>query len=119
MVHPKKLWVVGLISSRWKNCGFPVTLFTMKITLGYVQVAVSWVHPMDIIYYFLASKSVPQHVQECLLKVVVDLGSGKGCRAQVTMMPIGTPKVPYRTPNEGGWQWVDIWNVLVCNLGHT
>jgi ATP-dependent Clp protease protease subunit len=53
------------------------------------------------------------------LKVVVDLGSGKGCRAQVTMMPIGTPKVPYRTPNEGGWQWVDIWNVLVCNLGHT
>ncbi|KAL2614247.1 hypothetical protein R1flu_025939 [Riccia fluitans] len=34
------------------------------------------------------------------------------CRAQVTMMPIGTPKVPYRTPQEGGWQWVDIWNVL-------
>lgn len=33
-------------------------------------------------------------------------------RAQVTMMPIGTPKVPYRTPGEGGWQWVDIWNVL-------
>eukprot|EP00850_Spirogloea_muscicola_P010254 SM000059S18731 [mRNA] locus=s59:703101:706408:- [translate_table: standard] len=28
----------------------------------------------------------------------------------VTMMPIGTPKVPYRTPGEGGWQWVDIWN---------
>lgn len=35
------------------------------------------------------------------------------CRARVTMMPIGTPKVPYRTPGEGGWQWVDIWNVLV------
>ncbi|KAJ7532212.1 hypothetical protein O6H91_14G077500 [Diphasiastrum complanatum] len=34
------------------------------------------------------------------------------CRGQVTMMPIGTPKVPYRTPQEGGWQWVDIWNVL-------
>ncbi|XP_024545015.1 ATP-dependent Clp protease proteolytic subunit-related protein 2, chloroplastic isoform X2 [Selaginella moellendorffii] len=34
------------------------------------------------------------------------------CRAQVTMMPIGTPKVPYRTPGEGTWQFVDIWNVL-------
>uniref|UniRef100_A0A7I4D777 ATP-dependent Clp protease proteolytic subunit n=1 Tax=Physcomitrium patens TaxID=3218 RepID=A0A7I4D777_PHYPA len=35
------------------------------------------------------------------------------CRGKVTMMaPIGTPKVPYRTPGEGGWQWVDIWNVL-------
>ncbi|KAG0590924.1 hypothetical protein KC19_1G136100 [Ceratodon purpureus] len=34
-------------------------------------------------------------------------------RGKVTMMaPIGTPKVPYRTPGEGGWQWVDIWNVL-------
>ncbi|GBG71526.1 hypothetical protein CBR_g8944 [Chara braunii] len=39
-------------------------------------------------------------------------GGGGGCRGQVTMMPIGTPKVPYRTPGEGGWQWVDIWNVL-------
>ncbi|CAK9209221.1 unnamed protein product [Sphagnum troendelagicum] len=40
-------------------------------------------------------------------------GRGRtACRAQVTMMPIGTPKVPYRTPQEGGWQWVDIWNVL-------
>lgn len=39
--------------------------------------------------------------------------SSGACRAQVTMMPIGTPKVPYRTPQEGGWQWVDIWNVLV------
>jgi hypothetical protein len=28
-------------------------------------------------------------------------------------MPIGTPKVPYHTPQEGGWQWVDIWNVLI------
>jgi ATP-dependent Clp protease protease subunit len=32
------------------------------------------------------------------------------------MMPIGTPKVPYRTPQEGGWQWVDIWNVLVRSI---
>lgn len=38
--------------------------------------------------------------------------NGAGRRAQVVMMPIGTPKVPYRTPGEGGWQWVDIWNVL-------
>jgi ATP-dependent Clp protease protease subunit len=28
------------------------------------------------------------------------------------MMPIGVPRVPYRTPKEGGWQWVDIWNCL-------
>ncbi|BBH03226.1 CLP protease proteolytic subunit 2 [Prunus dulcis] len=28
------------------------------------------------------------------------------------MMPIGTPKVPYRTPGEGTWQWVDLWNAL-------
>lgn len=36
----------------------------------------------------------------------------KSSRAQVGMMPIGTPKVPYRTPGEGGWQWVDLWNAL-------
>lgn len=28
------------------------------------------------------------------------------------MMPIGVPKVPYRTPRENSWQWVDIWNCL-------
>ncbi|KAK0587997.1 hypothetical protein LWI29_032465 [Acer saccharum] len=28
------------------------------------------------------------------------------------MMPIGTPKVSYRTPSEGTWQWVDLWNAL-------
>lgn len=34
-------------------------------------------------------------------------------RRQITrMMPIGVPRVPYRTPKEGGWQWVDIWNCL-------
>lgn len=33
------------------------------------------------------------------------------------MMPIGTPRVPYRTPGEGTWQWVDLWNALVsCYL---
>ena len=39
---------------------------------------------------------------------------GGGPRRQVTrMMPIGVPRVPYRTPKEGSWQWVDIWNCLV------
>lgn len=28
------------------------------------------------------------------------------------MMPIGVPRVPYRTPKENAWQWVDIWNCL-------
>ena len=31
------------------------------------------------------------------------------------MMPIGVPRVPYRTPQSGGWQWVDIWNCLVSS----
>lgn len=34
-------------------------------------------------------------------------------RKKVTkMMPIGVPRVPYRTPKESSWQWVDIWNCL-------
>uniref|UniRef100_A0A803PJZ3 ATP-dependent Clp protease proteolytic subunit n=1 Tax=Cannabis sativa TaxID=3483 RepID=A0A803PJZ3_CANSA len=36
----------------------------------------------------------------------------KPTRAQIGMMPIGTPRVPYRTPGEGTWQWVDLWNAL-------
>lgn len=37
-----------------------------------------------------------------------------GARRQITrMMPIGVPRVPYRTPRENVWQWVDIWNCLV------
>ena len=39
-------------------------------------------------------------------------GSGKGTRSVATMMPIGVPRVPYKTPNENSWQWVDIWNCL-------
>lgn len=31
------------------------------------------------------------------------------------MMPIGTPRVPYRNPGEGTWQWVDLWNALVSD----
>lgn len=38
--------------------------------------------------------------------------SGKGSRSTTTMMPIGVPRVPYKTPNENSWQWVDIWNCL-------
>ncbi|KAE8055169.1 hypothetical protein FH972_012030 [Carpinus fangiana] len=33
-------------------------------------------------------------------------------RGRARMMPIGTPRVPYRTPGEGTWQWVDLWNAL-------
>lgn len=39
----------------------------------------------------------------------------KAARAQFQMMPIGTPRVPYRTPGEGTWQWVDLWNALVSD----
>lgn len=40
--------------------------------------------------------------------------SGSSCptRRLVTQMPIGVPKVPYRTPGEASYQWVDLWNVL-------
>lgn len=37
---------------------------------------------------------------------------GSGNRSTATMMPIGVPRVPYKTPNENSWQWVDIWNCL-------
>ena len=40
----------------------------------------------------------------------------KPTKSRVGMMPIGTPKVPYRVPGEGTWQWVDLWNALVSNL---
>ncbi|KAF3448424.1 hypothetical protein FNV43_RR09137 [Rhamnella rubrinervis] len=40
------------------------------------------------------------------------LQNHKPSQAQIGMMPIGTPKVPYRTPGEGTWQWVDLWNAL-------
>ncbi|KAJ0048786.1 hypothetical protein Pint_16010 [Pistacia integerrima] len=36
----------------------------------------------------------------------------KPIRGRIAMMPIGTPRVPYRTPGEGTWQWVDLWNAL-------
>ncbi|XP_068665789.1 ATP-dependent Clp protease proteolytic subunit-related protein 2, chloroplastic [Aristolochia californica] len=40
------------------------------------------------------------------------LSNKKAPRGRVRMMPIGTPRVPYRTPGEGTWQWVDLWNAL-------
>ncbi|XP_077235560.1 CLP protease proteolytic subunit 2 [Tasmannia lanceolata] len=40
------------------------------------------------------------------------LSTKKAARARIRMMPIGTPRVPYRTPGEGTWQWVDLWNAL-------
>ncbi|KAI3453552.1 hypothetical protein Pfo_010215 [Paulownia fortunei] len=42
----------------------------------------------------------------------IESRSGKSTRARVSMMPIGTPRVPYRNPAEGTWQWVDLWNAL-------
>ncbi|CAL9146252.1 ATP-dependent Clp protease proteolytic subunit-related protein 2, chloroplastic-like [Musa acuminata AAA Group] len=36
----------------------------------------------------------------------------RGSQGRIFMMPIGTPRVPYRTPGEGTWQWVDLWNAL-------
>ena len=36
----------------------------------------------------------------------------KGKKRVATMMPIGVPRVPYKTPGENMWQWVDIWNCL-------
>ncbi|GAA0170698.1 serine protease [Lithospermum erythrorhizon] len=38
--------------------------------------------------------------------------SRKATRGRITMMPIGTPRVPYRNAVEGSWQWVDLWNAL-------
>eukprot|EP01018_Ginkgo_biloba_P033334 Gb_34615 [translate_table: standard] len=58
---------------------------------------------------FDSTIALHERVQQCVKSRLVQKGA---CRARVTMMPIGTPKVPYRTPGEGGWQWVDIWNAL-------
>ncbi|CAJ2664122.1 unnamed protein product [Trifolium pratense] len=39
-------------------------------------------------------------------------GNKKSVRAQFFMMPMGTPRVAYRTPGERTYQWVDLWNAL-------
>jgi hypothetical protein len=43
----------------------------------------------------------------------IRLSNKRATRARISMMPVGTPRVPYRTPGEGTWQWLDIWNALV------
>ncbi|VFQ87604.1 unnamed protein product [Cuscuta campestris] len=37
---------------------------------------------------------------------------GKPTRRRVSMMCVATPQVLYRNPDEGTWQWVDLWNAL-------
>ncbi|XP_078445840.1 CLP protease proteolytic subunit 2 [Wolffia australiana] len=44
--------------------------------------------------------------------VAIRPSNKKAARGRISMMPIGTPRVPYRTPGEGTWQWVDLWNAL-------
>jgi hypothetical protein len=44
---------------------------------------------------------------------IIRLSNKRATRARISMMPVGTPRVPYRTPGEGTWQWLDIWNALV------
>ena len=47
-------------------------------------------------------------------ELLVSHRTSSGPTRQVTrMMPIGVPRVPYRSAKEGSWQWVDIWNCLV------
>lgn len=40
------------------------------------------------------------------------VGVGQRQTRKVTKMPVAVPRVPYRTPQEGNWQWVDLWNCL-------
>ncbi|XP_051133542.1 ATP-dependent Clp protease proteolytic subunit-related protein 2, chloroplastic [Andrographis paniculata] len=42
----------------------------------------------------------------------IESRSGKATRGRISMMPIGTPRVPYRNPTEGTWHWIDLWNAL-------
>ena len=50
------------------------------------------------------------------VKVSCCRASSKTRRCTTRMMPIGVPRVPYRSQQAGGWQWVDIWNCLVSFL---
>uniref|UniRef100_A0A0E0PT73 ATP-dependent Clp protease proteolytic subunit n=1 Tax=Oryza rufipogon TaxID=4529 RepID=A0A0E0PT73_ORYRU len=45
-------------------------------------------------------------------RISLGLSNKRATRARISMMPVGTPRVPYRTPGEGTWQWLDIWNAL-------
>jgi hypothetical protein len=79
----------------------------------------------SVAYNFAAASTVLAALWTCMSPVAVHKWShgcarwkprspGSGPRRQVTrMMPIGVPRVPYRSQKEGSWQWVDIWNCLV------
>jgi len=62
----------------------------------------------------LPTRAAPLTLKQAVRKTTLRAGKGTSgpVRDRVTMMPIGVPKVPYRTPGENSWQWVDIWNCL-------
>eukprot|EP00193_Tetraselmis_chui_P002850 CAMPEP_0177769586 /NCGR_PEP_ID=MMETSP0491_2-20121128/10410_1 /TAXON_ID=63592 /ORGANISM="Tetraselmis chuii, Strain PLY429" /LENGTH=270 /DNA_ID=CAMNT_0019286623 /DNA_START=128 /DNA_END=940 /DNA_ORIENTATION=+ len=61
----------------------------------------------------LPTKTQPKDFWARTQGVVASQRASSGPTRQVTrMMPIGVPRVPYRSQKEGGWQWVDIWNCL-------
>jgi ATP-dependent Clp protease, protease subunit len=49
---------------------------------------------------------------EATVRAATRAAGRAGKKITATMMPIGVPRVPYKTPNESMWQWVDIWNCL-------
>ncbi|CAL6416378.1 unnamed protein product [Bathycoccus prasinos] len=56
--------------------------------------------------YYSHAKTFAENVLEQTMSFT------KGKKRVATMMPIGVPRVPYKTPGENMWQWVDIWNCL-------
>jgi len=56
--------------------------------------------------YYSRAKTFAENVLEQTMSFT------KGKKRVATMMPIGVPRVPYKTPGENMWQWVDIWNCL-------
>jgi len=56
--------------------------------------------------YYSRAKTFAENVLEQTMTFT------KGKKRVATMMPIGVPRVPYKTPGENMWQWVDIWNCL-------
>uniref|UniRef100_A0A7S0WT76 ATP-dependent Clp protease proteolytic subunit n=1 Tax=Pyramimonas obovata TaxID=1411642 RepID=A0A7S0WT76_9CHLO len=62
----------------------------------------------------LPTRKAPATLKQAVRKTTLKARGGKcgPVRETVTMMPIGVPRVPYRTPGENSWQWVDIWNCL-------
>ena len=60
----------------------------------------------------IAGRRVATFAAKVTASLVGARRGGGGARSVATMMPIGVPRVPYKTPNENSWQWVDIWNCL-------